>query len=1052
MPPAPVKLTPDELKRKILFVPCESKEQLHKWILVFLDLDLPDSKVDPESDCTPMEMVWDCYSHMLRNDDPLFKRVLYFSSREGGKTLAEAVIEVMCLVHLQRDVVHLAAIEAQSRKAQEYVRGFMSRPLLRDFLVSDNQREIMVRRYYDKNTDETLSPTQFEELSKVDSGRFEMIQNYARIIVATLQSTNGQHSSVMCLDGDSQILSKIRSPKKNRKREARTARGIFRILSGKNPGGRTGGEIATVVSSPMEDVELLTLNHSDGGWEWAKIVRAQSSFQKAVEIETATGKKLVCSLDHRSFVVGRGYVEASEMAVGDKLVWVGKAHSEVIRVIEPANDNYEPWVPANDNYDLWDQIVLGSLLGDAGIYRRATSNPHLYERHCLKQRAYMEWKRSIIAQKLRTSDQKGAVSGYTGEEQFGFYTNNSPELLPYVKFKTTLEGIERLGPVGLAVWYMDDGCKGGGVRFSTECFTEEQNQFLAEFLGRKFGVNCKVHNYLRDGRKLYYLSGGVKAKRRLEEICREHLHVDMAYKLSLDRHKSNCRHCGKEFFFIDRGNTAVDCGDAVCMLLTKHVIRVDEIVAIRDVGERWLYDFTVEKNHNLIANGLLTHNCLDEIDIIKDKKSYEEAQLIPTEGKGGKQSLTILTSTRKVSFGLVQIEIDKKEETGLIVKHWNILDVTEACPASRHLPELPKLPLYVSKDLLRHATVEGYRELPEESKAKYDELDKEAFAGCATCKLYPMCRGNLATKQKSKKSPISFIKSIDHTIGQFRIVSLNTAKAQLLCWKPSTDGLIYPQFDPDIHMLTAAQMAQKVTGEVHDPNMTKSELISLMKSFDVKWQAGMDFGYTHDFAVTAGFTDGFRAFVIDVISQSELDDEQKLVVCNKQIKHLKPTIWPDTAYPGTIATFKRKGYRMVDNWNKGPESVNAGIEVVRMMLRPSVGEPRLYILKGDEMCELLARRLKQYHWKMEPDGRIGKDPDKELDDLCDSTRYWLMNVFAAAKGSVRVGKDTPIKSAEQIEEDRSRSFLREAMKEHGIADEGEVDTVSISQGSFRFKM
>ena len=37
----------------------------------------------------------------------------------------------------------------------------------------------------------------------------------------------------------------------------------------------------------------------------------------------------------------------------------------------------------------------------------------------------------------------------------------------------------------------------------------------------------------------------------------------------------------------------------------------------------------------------------------------------------------------------------------LVVKHWNILDVTQRCPASRHLPLLPKIEVYVSKEDLK---------------------------------------------------------------------------------------------------------------------------------------------------------------------------------------------------------------------------------------------------------------------------------------------------------------------------------------------------------------
>lgn len=539
--------------------------------------------VDPESNCTPLQMVWETYSKMMLNDDPDFRRVLYYASREGGKTLAESVLEVLCMVHLNRDVIHLAAIEAQSKKAQEYVKGFLSRPYLRDYVVGDNQREVILLRYHCGITGENLTEKEFLQLPPEQSVAYEQVRNYARIIVATVASTNGEHSSALFLD---------------------------------------------------------------------------------------------------------------------------------------------------------------------------------------------------------------------------------------------------------------------------------------------------------------------------------------------------------------------------------------------------------------------------EMEVMKDVRAYEEAQLIPSTSKG-RRAITVLTSSRKWAFGLVQREIDNAAKTGLKVRHWNILDVTEACPASRHKPRLPRLTLYRSDEQLSHVTEDAYQDLTEDQKAKYVKHDN-VYAGCSACRLYPMCQGNLATRQKSKSN---FLKDIDHTIGQFRVVSTATAQAQLLCRKPSSEGLIFPAFDRDVHMLTAAQMAFKMTGDEYPVTFSKTQLVRLMKERQLRFTAGMDFGYSHDFAVTCGPVDGNRKFVIEVISMPELDPSQQLQICEDRIRIYDPDIYGDPENPQLVKVFKKAGWRM-KSWKKTGGSVQGGIDMVRLKLRPGIGEPQLFFLKDDDGCEFLVRKLARYHWKLSPDGTLSNLPDESDDDAVDAMRYDIMNVFAA-KGRIQ---------------------------------------------------
>lgn len=589
----------EELKRRVLFVPCKDKQALHDWIDLFLDMDIPDSIIDETSNCSPMDMIYETYSHALKNDDPEFSRVLYYASREAMKTLSSSIIECLALLHLGRDCIHLAAILAQSKKAQEYVKKFFRAPVLRDYVVGDNSTEIVVVRYHNPETGDNLPQKEFMRLSEEEKALYTEKTQYIRIIVATLASTNSQHAEMLLID---------------------------------------------------------------------------------------------------------------------------------------------------------------------------------------------------------------------------------------------------------------------------------------------------------------------------------------------------------------------------------------------------------------------------EVDVLANPAAYEEAKMVPSP-KNGNMPITVLTSTRKFSFGLVQKEIDDASNTGLKIRHWNIIDVTEQCPTTRHRPDMPHLPIYRSDETLKSLSEEEYAGLDPEKQKLY--VKDKGYYGCIkNCKLFAMCRCRLADVQKSKSK---LLKPIDHVINQFKIVSGPAAKAQLLCWKPSTEGLIYPRLDRSIHCLSPAAIHEMVFGEPPLLNpYTKENLLDDVKGYEVKWFAGVDFGYTHNFVVVLGFVYGANCYIVDCQAVAELEPGQQIELMESKIKKYEPAIFADTENPQMIKTMKRAGFRMKE-WKKYKGSVIGGIDVVRMKLQPAVGEPQLFFLEGDEGVEFLVKRMSAYHWMLDAAGKPTNVPDDKEDDECDAIRYLIMNVFGS-RGRLIVTEDQPNTKPEPVVE------------------------------------
>jgi hypothetical protein len=412
---------------------------------------------------------------------------------------------------------------------------------------------------------------------------------------------------------------------------------------------------------------------------------------------------------------------------------------------------------------------------------------------------------------------------------------------------------------------------------------------------------------------------------------------------------------------------------------TKHSLTTEEFTSL---------SASEQAQHEEIARALLEY-VIDEVDVVSNPAAYEEAQNIPA-GRGEKLPITVLVSTRKQAFGLVQKEIDRARRSRLNIRHWNIIDVTKACEPARHRPDLPRLKLYVNNNELRHVDEQTYGEMNFKEKEGFGEA--EGFAGCRPCRLFTACRGRLATHQKSTSL---LLKSIPETIGKFDANSTEMAKAQLLCLKPSSVGLIYSRFDKTRHVISPAQAYEKVFGEPPpDPvNFTKAMFVESVRERQVKFYGGLDWGHTHNFSYIHGFKDGPRLFVTHCISFKELDPEQMLDVC-EPFKRDEPSIYADTADPKMAKMFKKYGHRMM-TWKK--EKVVPGINVVRWLMNPPAGEPNLYIvhdLDEDPGINLLVNHIAEYHWKTDAAGRPTDIPDEEDDDEPDALRYLVTNVFS----------------------------------------------------------
>jgi hypothetical protein len=702
--------------------------------------------IDPKSNSSPIDAIWEIYSAVKNNTGNITPGYILLSSRDSYKTASVSVLEVLLMLHFKCTVAHMAAIKSQSQKAISYINSFIRKlkPYLEHHgweLASDNKTKI-----------------QFETPSGASP--------YITVIIATLAGSNSEHTNILCVDGKTTIMTKNTRPScPNRMRMKKTARGVYRdFLKG-------------------EKLETISYNHSSGEIEFKEITNAFISKQPQWELVLESGKKLTVGHSHPCFVFGKGYVEAKDIVDGDVLLRMKKTKTGTSHKFRDKKNLNRFYVEKTEN--TFEQVLYGSLLGDGGVYKKIENNAHYSSTHGIAQKEYLMWKKEILGQELDMHDYFVEKNGYSQKPAHRIYSGNTKTLNKIVSFRKDFEGIEKLDALGLAVWFMDDGSSSDSSNFTlhTEGFSYEQHVFLKDFLFRKFEISVDISGYTKSDTGVFYnvLRGKNEAFWRLYDICGKYIHPTMLYKVEglLRQSVFTCRHCGETLRRIEDGSRyCFCCTKKECQSVHKKILHKDKVLKSSDAGKtKKMYDFTVKDNHNFFANGFLVSNCADELDVIPNPKAYEEAKMIPGV-MNGRFPITVKLSTRKFAFGLMNNEIENRHVSGDKLLRWNIMDTAERCPATRHLPDLPKKTLYIQRELpLLTISEDKFETLEETKQVDFDKI--EAFAGCENCKILPVCRTRLAFREESCVG--GFYKPIDAVINLFRVNNPDIASAKLLC-------------------------------------------------------------------------------------------------------------------------------------------------------------------------------------------------------------------------------------------------------------------------------
>jgi hypothetical protein len=408
---------------------------------------------------------------------------------------------------------------------------------------------------------------------------------------------------------------------------------------------------------------------------------------------------------------------------------------------------------------------------------------------------------------------------------------------------------------------------------------------------------------------------------------------------------------------------------------------------------------------------------VDEIDVVKDPMAYEEAKLIPGYAKG-RHPLTVKLSTRKFSFGLMQQEIDKAPIAGDKIVRWNIIDVTERCPPERHKPELPKEERYITKALPpKSLSQEEFDELPEAEKTKWEKIT--AHGGCVTCPLLGVCRTRLADRPPEATGGL--YKPIKAVINTFRKTNPDMGEAQLMCWKPSSKGLVYPRFDSTVSKddklntnvitlekamttLLGGEEMEKTARELGiqlKKKVSEIDLLHVMQTLGIRFYAGVDWGYTHDFVIVVfAMIPNGEIWVVDLYMAPGLEFQDMLAIAiNYRDKYKIEKWWCDQAMPSHIKSFNKNGMKS-PSFTK---DVMGGIEALRSKIVDGGGRRWLKVLYTENGMKAINAFVK-HHFKLDGAGNPTLEPDDTpgIADPADAMRYIGQNMFPV-KGPQKPG-------------------------------------------------
>jgi recombination protein RecA len=332
----------------------------------------------------------------------------------------------------------------------------------------------------------------------------------------------------------------------------------------------TSEKIGKIVNQKVP-LEVMSYNVTTGEFEPRRIVNwfnngpAELFLQFTVDANSGNGHHAFGCTPNHLLLSEYGYRPAGELKVGDRLMTMVEYYLSPIQ----------------------EQVVLGSILGDGSLRQISDYNTALRIGHGQAQDAYCLWKQSLF-------------EGLIGSETTNMRGGHSFDTIPmYELTKLRVENydekgknpsqtlIDRLTPLAVAVWYMDDGTFDSERqnRCSISCpgFPLEKQQALVRWFHER-GIMATLT--ARGS-----INFGVQETPKFHAMIARYIHPSMEYKL-LPTLRGQ---------FVQVEATAQRTLKAVPM----PILDIHEKPETRGMNR---FDLEIDDNHCYVVDGVVVHN------------------------------------------------------------------------------------------------------------------------------------------------------------------------------------------------------------------------------------------------------------------------------------------------------------------------------------------------------------------------------------------------------------------------------------------------------------
>lgn len=186
------------------------------------------------------------------------------------------------------------------------------------------------------------------------------------------------------------------------------------------------------------------------------------------------------------------------------------------------------------------EVVLGYLLGD-GHLGLNSKYAHLRVSQCKQQKAFVDQLHSLLCRWAAYKPVEDVYKNKKRDETYytcRFDTVGHPVFhamylmcYPGGKKRITVEWLEKVGPLGLALWYQGDGSLHGETlpTFKTESFSKAEHQLLVGWFLDKFGITT-YYRPIASGLNLC-----VKDSGKFRKLVEPYIIPEFSYKLPRER-------------------------------------------------------------------------------------------------------------------------------------------------------------------------------------------------------------------------------------------------------------------------------------------------------------------------------------------------------------------------------------------------------------------------------------------------------------------------------------------------------------------------------------